>query len=339
MTAMSASNMVNAIQVQNVSKRYGAHKAVDDVSFEVRRGEIFSMLGPNGAGKTTTIRMILDIIKPDSGQIAVLGGPFTEATKARLGYLPEERGLYKNVRLVELLGYLGSLKGMKPREAEGRAAALLDEVGLGANKKSKVSELSRGMSQKVQFVATILHDPELVIIDEPFSGLDPVNTEMIKRMIFKLKAQGKTVVMSIHEMHQVEEMADRLLMISKGRRVLYGGVDEVRQQYAENAVIVSGVGDWAALPGVTEVKADESGRSATLMLDAQTTPDHIMHALATSPAYQVRSFALAVPRLNDIFIRVAGGLPDAETDGTNGSFGNGRRGEAQREPAQDMAHR
>lgn len=322
-------NPLNAVEVHNVTKRYGQHVAVDDFSFEVRRGEIFSMLGPNGAGKTTTIRMILDIIKPDSGRIAVLGGPFTEATKERLGYLPEERGLYKNVRVLELLTYLGTLKGMKAADAARRADRMLEDIGLGANKKSKVSELSRGMSQKVQFIATILHDPELIIIDEPFSGLDPVNTDMIKSMIFRLKDEGRTIVMSIHEMHQVEEMADRLVMIDQGRRVLYGPVDEVRQQYAENAVIVSGEGDWAALPGVVSVKPDDAGRTVTLRLSDGTTPDDIMQALAASPNYRVRSFALAVPRLNDIFIRVAGG-------GNNNQV-NYR--EASREPAQNMAHR
>src|SRR5262249_50079089 len=175
---------MNTIQVDNITKRYGDHIAVDNLSFEVRKGEIFSMLGPNGAGKTSTIRMILDIIKPDSGSIEVLGGRFTEATKERIGYLPEERGLYKNVRLLELLTYLGTLKGMSGDDAKKRAETLLEEVGLGENIKSKVSELSRGMSQKVQFVATILHNPELLMIDEPFSGLDPVNTEMIKNMIY-----------------------------------------------------------------------------------------------------------------------------------------------------------
>jgi ABC-2 type transport system ATP-binding protein len=322
---------VNTIEVHNVSKRYGQHVAVDDLSFEVRRGEIFSMLGPNGAGKTTTIRMILDILKPDSGRIQVLGGPFTEATKERIGYLPEERGLYKSVRLVELLTYLGTLKGMRPAEAARRAGELLDEVGLGANKKSKVSELSRGMSQKVQFIATIIHKPELIIIDEPFSGLDPVNTEVIKNMLFQLKDQGSTIVMSIHEMHQVEEMADRLLMINQGERVLYGSVDEVRQQYAENAVIVSGQGDWAKLPGVTMVKPDEAGRYFTLKLDAQTTPDDIMQAMAASPDYKVHSFALAIPRLNDIFIRVAGG--------ENNHNNHQNHKEASRESAKNMANR
>ncbi len=319
----------NTIEVNNVSKRYGHHVAVDDVSFEVRRGEIFSMMGPNGAGKTTTIRMILDIIKPDQGSISVLGGPFTEATKERLGYLPEERGLYRSARVAELLAYLATLKGIKPAEAARRANDMLDEVGLGENKKSKVSELSRGMSQKVQFIATIIHKPELIIVDEPFSGLDPVNTEMIKKLIFKLKAEGSTVVMSIHEMHQVEEMADRLLMINHGKRVLYGSVDEVRQQYAENAVIVSGEGNWSSIPGVIAVQPDEAGRNITLKLDTVTVPDQVMQYVAASPNYKIRSFALAVPRLNDIFIRVAGEDPNLISN----------EQEKRHEPQKNMAYR
>jgi ABC-2 type transport system ATP-binding protein len=304
------------IEVNGITKRYGEHLAVDNATFEVRRGEIFSMLGPNGAGKTTTIRMILDIIKPDSGGIRVLGAPFSEATKARLGYLPEERGLYKNARLAELLAYLGTLKGMSRKDAQQRADALLDDIGLGANKKSKVSELSRGMSQKAQFVATIIHRPELIIIDEPFAGLDPVNTELLKNMIYQLKRDGVTVVMSIHEMHQVEEMADRLLMYNKGKRVLYGPVDEVRQQYADNAVLVSGTGDWSRLPGVTSVQPDDNGKSYKLMLGAGVTPDKVMQAMAADPAIHVRSFELAVPRLNDIFIRVAGGVIQPNGNGS-----------------------
>lgn len=310
--------LTNTIEVNGVSKRYGTHLAVDNLSFDVHRGEIFSMLGPNGAGKTTSIRMILDIIKPDSGTIRVLGGPFSEKTKERIGYLPEERGLYRGVKLVELLTYLGTLKGMRARDASQRASQLLDQVGLGENKNSKVSELSRGMSQKVQFIATILHRPDLIMIDEPFSGLDPVNTELIKNMVYDLKANGTTIVMSIHEMHQVEEMADRLLMMNRGKRVLYGSVDEVRQQYAENAVIVSGQGDWAHLSGVVSIKkADEMGRAYKLTLDDSTTPDMIMQRMAADPNTHVRSFALAVPSLNDIFIRVAG-TPDGN-GATNGS--------------------
>lgn len=319
--------MTNAIEVRDITKRYGNFVAVDSVSFEVHQGEIFAMLGPNGAGKTTTIRMILDIFKPDRGEIAVLGAPFSDATKQRIGYLPEERGLYKNVGLVDLLTYLGMLKGMKRADAAQRGAELLDMLDLGAYKKGKVRELSRGMSQKVQFAATIIHRPELIIIDEPFAGLDPVNTEKLKETIYRLRDNGATVVMSIHEMHQVEEMANRLMMINHGKLVLYGDVDEVRQRYAENAVIVSGSGDWAALPGVIEVVPDETGRNITLKLDVDTTPEQIMSILAAAPNYHIRSFARAVPRLTDIFIRVAGGEATPEVK------------EGDREPAKSLANR
>jgi len=298
------------IEVRGVSKFYGDFTAVDNVTFDVYRGEIFSMLGPNGAGKTSTIRMILDILKPDEGSIQVFGAPFSEKTKERIGYLPEERGLYKNVPVIELLTYLAALKGMKPAAARRKAEALLEEFGMTANRKSKVKELSKGMSQKIQFISTILHEPDLIIVDEPFSGLDPVNTEMIKQLIFRMRARGTTIVMSIHQMNQVEEMADRLIMINKGKRVLYGPVDVVRDQYAENAVIVQGEGHWEALPGVTEVIREENGRGAKLKLAAVYTPNQLMAYLASDERYKVRSYALAVPSLNDIFIRVAGENPE-----------------------------
>ncbi len=301
---MSAGETV--VQVSQVTKAYGTHVAVDDLSFEVQRGEIFAFLGPNGAGKTTTMRMILDILKPDAGSISVLGGPFTEETKQRIGYMPEERGLYRNVRLLDLLVYMGTLKGMRASDARQRAMDLLNRLELGEHAKSKVSELSKGMQQKVQFIVTVLHRPELIIVDEPFSGLDPVNTQLLKNMLFDLKDDGVTIVMSTHMMHQVEEMGDRLLMIDEGRCVLYGPVDEVRDRFAENAVVVQGQGDWAALPGVESVEADETGREYTLHLAEGVTPKMVMQALAASPEHHVRSFALAVPSLNEIFIQVAG---------------------------------
>lgn len=304
---MNASSNQCAIRVQNVTKRYGSFIAVDDLTFEVRPGEIFAMLGPNGAGKTTTLRMILDILKPDSGSIEILGGPLTDATKDRIGYLPEERGLYRDVPVLDVLTYLAQLKGVPRAEAQRRAAAMLKQVGLEANAKSKVSELSKGMQQKVQIIATVLHRPALVIIDEPFSGLDPVNTQMIKDLLYDMNREGVTIVMSTHQMNHIEEMADRLVMIDHGRRVLYGSVQEVRERFAENAVIVEGTGDWAALPGVGKVDVSETGREFTLHLADGVSPDEIMHAVAIDPAYHVRRFELAVPSLTEIFIQVAGG--------------------------------
>jgi ABC-2 type transport system ATP-binding protein len=302
-----------AISARNVTKRYGSFTAVDDLSFEVERGEIFAMLGPNGAGKTTTLRMILDILKPDTGEIDVLGGPISDATKERIGYLPEERGLYRNVPVLDILVYLGTLKGMDRQAARKDAMKMLEQVELGANAKQKVSELSKGMQQKVQLIATFLHKPDLVIVDEPFSGLDPVNTQLIEQMFYQMRDAGVAIIMSTHQMHQVEEMADRLVMIDHGRRMLYGGVDEVRQRFAKNAVMVEGQGDWSALPGVASVEPGDNGRSALLNLAQGVTPDDVMAAMAAGTDYHVRRFALAVPRLHDIFIEVAG----------NGSRNNG----------------
>ena len=303
---MSVSAADTAIAVHNVTKKYGDVTAVDDLSFDVRRGEIFAMLGPNGAGKTTTIRMILDILKPDSGRIDVLGAPINDATKERIGYMPEERGLYRNVPVLDVLVYLGQLKGMSRADARARALDLLEHADLAANVKSKVSELSKGMQQKVQVIATVLHRPELIIIDEPFSGLDPVNTQLIKDLLYEMNREGVTIVMSTHQMHQIEEMADRLLMVDHGRRVLYGEVSDVRQRFARNAVIVEGEGDWAALPGVERVEQGENGRGVVLHLADGIAPDSVMEALAVGAAYRVRRFELAVPSLNEIFIEVAG---------------------------------
>lgn len=309
MTTNSSNSSIadHAIFVQAITKRFGDFIAVDHVNFEVNRGEIFSLLGPNGAGKTTIIRMILDILRPDDGQIHVLGGTLTDATKDRIGYLPEERGLYKNVKVLEMLIYLGQLKGMSTHDVRGRALDLLERFGLSDNTKSKISQLSKGMQQKVQIIATILHKPELVIIDEPFSGLDPVNTQLIQDLLYEMKTDGVTIVMSTHQMHQVEEMADRLLMINKGQRVLYGPVKEVRQTYAQNAVIVEGEGNWATVPGVKEVLAGRNGHEAKLMLAPGFTPDDVMQILASRKDYAVRRFELAVPSLNEIFIQVVGG--------------------------------
>jgi ABC-2 type transport system ATP-binding protein len=250
--------------------------------------------------------MILDILKPDSGQINVLGGPLDEDKKNRIGYMPEERGLYRNVQVLDLLTYLGRLKGMSTADVKQRAHDLLARLDLSEWEDKKLSALSKGMSQKVQFIATIIHRPKLLIVDEPFSGLDPVNTQALKDMVFELAKDGTTIVMSTHVMHQVEEMGDRLLMLDHGKPVLYGAVQDVRNRFAEHAVVVEGEGDWQALPSVSHVEAEDNGRSVRLHLADGVSSDQLMQALATNPAYHVRSFTLAVPSLNDIFIQVAG---------------------------------
>lgn len=296
---------MSAIVVEHISKNYGSFRAVNDLSFEVFSGEVFAMLGPNGAGKSTTIRMILDILKPDTGRISVLGGALTDAAKDRIGYLPEERGLYRSVPVLEVMVYLGTLKGMSKSDAQKRAMQYLERLDLADNAKKKVSELSKGMQQKVQFAVTVLHDPDLIIIDEPFSGLDPVNTLVIKELLLDFMKRGKAVVMSTHQMQQIEEMADRLLMIDRGEQKLYGTVDDVRKQYALPAVRVEGQGDWTQLSGVERVEAAENGKKmALLYLAGNTTPDSVLGEIARRDDMHIRSFELAVPSLNDIFVQV-----------------------------------
>lgn len=303
---MSKSQSAPAVQVEHITKTYGNFRAVDDLSFEVYSGEIFAMLGPNGAGKSTTIRMILDILKPDTGTIAVLGGPISDQAKDRIGYLPEERGLYRNVKVIEMMTYLGKLKGMSGREAHNRAMDLLKRLELAEHAKKKVSELSKGMQQKVQFAVTIIHQPDLMIVDEPFSGLDPVNTLVIEDLIHDLRAQGTAIIMSTHQMYQVEEMADRLLMINRGQQALYGSVDEVRRNYAHHAVIVEGRGNWETLPGVIRAAPGRNGKETVLHLADDITPNDLLAAIAAAPDTAIERFELAVPSLNDIFIQVAG---------------------------------
>jgi ABC-2 type transport system ATP-binding protein len=299
---------MRAISVEQISKSYGDFRAVKNLSFEVFGGEVFAMLGPNGAGKSTTIRMILDILKPDTGRIEVLGAQLNDATKDRIGYLPEERGLYRSVPVLDMMTYLGTLKGMSTNEARSRSMSFLERLDLAEHAKKKVSELSKGMQQKVQFAVTILHDPELIIIDEPFSGLDPVNTLIIKDLLLDFVRRGKAVVMSTHQMQQVEEMADRLLMIDRGEQKLYGTVNEVREEYALPAVRVEGQGDWATLAGVEDVEVSQNGKQSTLLhLKPGIEPDSVLGEIARRDDMHIRSFELAVPSLNDIFVQVVTG--------------------------------
>ncbi len=299
---------MRAIAAEHISKSYGSFLAVKDLTFEVFGGEIFAMLGPNGAGKSTTIRMILDILKPDSGSIEVLGAPLTDATKDRIGYLPEERGLYRNVQVIDMMVYLGTLKGLSSRDARQRAMQYLERLDLADSAKKKVSELSKGMQQKVQFAVTVLHDPDLIIIDEPFSGLDPVNTLVIKDLLIEFQKRGKAVVMSTHQMQQVEEMADRLLMIDRGEQKLYGAVEDVRAQYALPAVRVEGQGNWSMLSGVDHVELSENGKQAALLyLKPDITPDNVLAEIAARDDMHIKAFELAVPSLNDIFVQVVTG--------------------------------
>lgn len=300
------------VMVENISKSYGDFRAVSDLSLEVYTGEIFALLGPNGAGKSTSIRMMLDILKPDSGRIQIFGAPLNDKSKDRIGYLPEERGLYRGVPVLEMMVYLGTLKGMTSAAAKKRGMEYLEQLELAPYAKKKVSDLSKGMQQKLQFAVTVLHDPDLIIIDEPFSGLDPVNTLLVKDLLISFSKRDKAVIMSTHQMHQVEEMADRLLMIERGRRALYGTVDEVRQRYALPAVRVQGGGDWSTLRGVESVETPENGRGEiVLYLKPDATPESLLAEIASRSDLHIRSFELAVPSLDQIFIEVVQGRKSA----------------------------
>lgn len=298
---------MKAIEVQGVSKWYGDFQAVKDVSFEVNAGEIFAILGPNGAGKSTTIRMILDIIKPDTGSIAVLGGAINQESKNRIGYLPEERGLYKSVKVLEMMVYLGRLKGMTGVDAKAKALRLLEKLELADSANKKVEELSKGMQQKVQFGVTVMHEPDLIIVDEPFSGLDPVNRLLIQELLGEMTARGCAVMMSTHQMNQIEAMADRMLMISHGERKLYGEVEAIRKEYALHAIIVEGQGQWEQLAGVQRVEAlNHKSGAVMLHLKPEVSSDEVLAAIAQAPDANIQRFERAIPSLDDIFIRVVG---------------------------------
>ena len=293
-----------ALEVKNISKTYASLRAVDDLSFDVHYGEIFGLLGPNGAGKTTTIRMILDIIKPDRGEISILDGSMTEKKKDQIGYLPEERGLYEDMKLLDVLVYLGQLKGLSQSEAARRAKNRLQELDLWDARDRKISALSRGMGQKAQFVAATLHDPRLIIIDEPFSGLDPVNTRIIKDLIFSMRDRGAAVIMSTHQMNQVEEMCQRILLIDHGQRVLYGSLAEIRRQFAPNAVAVELSGELPMLPGVEQVH--QGNGSYRMVLAEGLLPEQLLKELVETPQISVKRFEQVETSLDEIFVRVVG---------------------------------
>ena len=297
-------NGLNTVEVSNVTKSFGAIKAVDEVSFSVGKGEIFGLLGPNGAGKTTTIRLILDIFKPESGEVEVLGGPMNEATKNRIGYMPEERGLYQDIPLERCLVYLGSLKGLSPAEVRQRAGEYMERFDLVEHKDKKIKELSKGMQQKAQIIATLLHRPELVIIDEPFSGLDPVNTQMVKSLLRDLHAQGVTIIMSTHQMHQVEELCDRIMLINHGRVVLYGNLEDIRRKFAGHAVLVRARDLLPSLSGVERVEPHNS--ASLLTLSPGITPQEVLKTLVAQDV-ALEQFEIATPTLDEIFIRVVQG--------------------------------
>jgi ABC-2 type transport system ATP-binding protein len=295
---------MHTIEFESVSKSFSERNILEDISFSVRPGEIFGLLGPNGAGKTTLIRLLLDIIRPDSGEIRVFGDFLNPAAKNRIGYLPEERGLYKKTRLLDMLVYLAQLKGIPEKQAHLNAESLLKSLELDQYKNKKVEELSKGMQQKIQFLSAIIHEPELLILDEPFSGLDPVSTKTVMARILGLRASGKTIILSTHMMEQAQTLCDRILMLNKGRRVLYGPVDEIRKEHGKNSLIVE-FAEKEDLNVIREIsgikKVIEHGKAVEIFpgdgVNTQILLEELVHTA------NLLSFEKAFPSLNEIFIQ------------------------------------
>ena len=303
--------------LENVTKRYGQTLAVDGVSFTAEPGRLFGLLGPNGAGKTSTIRMITHITAPDTGRITLGGEPVSANTQRRMGYLPEERGLYRKMFVGEQLVYLARLKGMTAHDAEASAKSWLDRFGASEWFGKKVEELSKGMQQKVQFVATVMHDPSLVILDEPFSGLDPINADVLQETVAELRESGRTVLFASHRMEQVEQLCDDLCLIANGRVVLSGAMREVKQRYGRDTASLHWDGSGAFLDGLAERGAvsvlSRSAQSATLRLAPGTAPRDVLRA-ALDGASDVDRFELHEPPLAEIFRQAVGATRENRGD-------------------------
>ena len=299
--------------MEGVTKRFGANTAVDEVSAEFPQGCIYGFLGPNGAGKTTAIRMVMDIIRPDSGRIELLGGSAPGQGKDRIGYLPEERGMYRKMKAVDFLVFIGRLKGMDPAAALSAARELLSELELDSRADSKIEEYSRGMQQKLQFAATVINSPELLILDEPFSGLDPVNLEVIKQQMLALRDSGTTIVFSTHMMEHAEKLCDRIMLINKGRKVLDGTLEEIRSRGADNVLLLetgAEAGDVAVMAGVESAVRDKGMLTVTLRQGAS----HREFLRRLLESTDVRSFRVKTPSLHETFVSLVSGEGESDAE-------------------------
>ena len=296
------------IECKNVSKAFGEKVALDNVSVDIPKGQIFGLLGPNGAGKTTLIRIINRITIPNSGTVFFDGRPITQDDVEKIGYLPEERGLYRKMKVGEQAMYFAQLKGMSYREAQDELKKWFIRFGIESWWNKKVEELSKGMAQKVQFITTVVHKPKLLILDEPFSGFDPVNAQVIREEILRLKEEGSTIILSTHNMESVEELCDSIALINKSHVVITGGVDEIRRKYGNNNVelIYTSEASLKAVPGVFDVLSDQDdmGRHTAVLsiLEGATTNEVLAEVMKQGQT--VNSFKELVPRMNDIFIKL-----------------------------------
>ncbi len=303
--------MSPAVELRDVRKSFGEIRAIDGVSLEVPEGSIFGLLGPNGAGKSTTIRMILDIYRPDEGSIRVLGRSAGHEIRSLVGYLPEERGLYRKMKVLDVLEFLGALKGKRASDARRLASAWLERLSLGDRATSLVEELSKGNQQKVQFIAAVLAEPRLLILDEPFSGMDPVNQNLFKDLILEIRRAGTTVIFSTHQMETAERLCDRVAMINHGRLVegMTGPLEEVKRRFGMNSILLEYEGDGAFLATLPEVaRVDAYGRVSEIRLHAGADPQAVLHAAVSRLV--VLKFEIMMPTLHNIFIEKAGLAPD-----------------------------
>ena len=290
-----------ALALEGVSKSFADHVAVRDLSLKVPRGSVFGLLGPNGAGKTTTLRMVLNILGADSGSIQILGHPADQATRDRVGYMPEERGLYMRMVLEEQMTFMAAIKGVGRKEATKRLGPWLERLGLAEWRKRKTNELSKGMQQKAQFIATVLHEPDLIIMDEPMSGLDPVGMDVMRDVMVDLSRRGATIVLSSHQMDTVERLCDRVALINKGEKLLDGTVSEVKAAHGRNSVVVAFDGDGgflASLPGVAKVS--DFGQYVEVQMSDGADPQDLL--IEAAGRLRIRRFEIVVPSLHDIFV-------------------------------------
>ncbi len=300
---------MNLLELHHLKKYFATQRAVDDISLNVERGTIFGLLGPNGAGKTTLIRMITGIFYPDEGEIIFDGKPFDPLNDvARIGYMPEERGLYKKMKIGEQTMYLAQLKGMSSKEALTKIKQWFIRFEMESWWNKKVEDLSKGMSQKLQFVTTVLHEPKLIILDEPFSGLDPVNTNLIKDEIYRLAKNGATIIFSTHRMEQVEEICDQIVLVNKGQKILDGTVKNVKQQFKENLYRI-GTENLPSAPALYDITGKEDHSVIVRIREGVTHTDVLRHLLNNNVDFH--AFNEILPSLNEIFIKLVEGTPTA----------------------------
>lgn len=296
---------MNALDIENISKKFGDFYAVKNLSFNILQGTVYGLLGPNGAGKTTTIRMAMNIIIPDEGKIRVLDRKMDEEMKERIGYLPEDRDFYPKMKVGQLLLFLAELKGMKKNVARERIDSWLKRFDLDEWKLKKVEELSRGMQQKLQFIATVIHQPDLIILDEPFAGLDPINTKLLKDIMLEMKQEGRTVIFSTHRMEQIEMICDNICLINKAEKVLEGNLSRIKKDYGKNTVVLDYEGETNFIRSFPEIdKIDDYGKFMEIRLKEGADSQVLLQKLVgkiTINKYEVRE-----PTLNAIFIEKVG---------------------------------